>query len=71
MAARWERCPHCGEMRDVSGRYTSPDNNTRDERWWCKEHLSGACSPDGQDVLEDREVLGDPPGQANYSYRAL
>lgn len=51
MAARWARCPHCGEMRDTSGRYTSPANSARDEQWWREEHLSGACSPDegGQD----------------------
>ncbi|QDH93262.1 hypothetical protein QC999_gp88 [Microbacterium phage Cressida] len=37
------RCEHCGELRDTSGRYTSPANNTRDAEAWKAEHESGEC----------------------------
>jgi len=40
----WAKCPHCGEMHDRSGRYTSPANRERDARWWKEAHLSGKCS---------------------------
>jgi hypothetical protein len=36
-------CPHCGEHRDTSNRYTSPANAERDARLWREEHETGAC----------------------------
>lgn len=42
-APRYERCPHCAELRDTSGRYTSPANARRDLLDWRRDHLSGRC----------------------------
>lgn len=42
-APRYERCPHCAELRDTSGRYTSPTNARRDLLDWQRDHLSGRC----------------------------
>lgn len=42
-APRWITCPNCGEKRDASGRYTSPENARRDREQWAAEHESGRC----------------------------
>lgn len=42
-APRYERCPHCAELRDTSGRYTSPANVAKDQLDWQRDHLSGRC----------------------------
>lgn len=40
----WITCPHCGEMRDASSRYTSPANAEKDRADWAAQHESGACT---------------------------
>lgn len=43
MAQRIVTCPHCGEWRDASNRYTSPANARRDALDWEAEHGAGQC----------------------------
>lgn len=51
----YQRCKHCGELWDSSGRYTSPANQQRDAQWWREEHESGRC-------LADVEIGGQSNG---------
>lgn len=37
----WIICLSCGAKRDTSARYTSPEDQKRDNREWCEGHLSG------------------------------
>ena len=52
MPNNWITCEHCGEKRNLSGDYTSPDNYAKDSREWAEQHESGLCSAQ---VREDHE----------------
>ncbi|WP_371648780.1 hypothetical protein [Streptomyces mirabilis] len=39
----WIISPNCGAKRDTSARYTSPEDQERDNREWSEGHRSGKC----------------------------